>query len=109
MPKPFVRKYVPRKIAVLKPILFRRLHPIPEWDTLSARIKDGIESSSTIVWELSILKEDKVVCKLPYTVDSIHNLIMEAEALGCNIADYRHLMLDEPIYSNPSDLLPTPD
>lgn len=91
-----------------KNIVFRRLYPIPEWDALYAEYWDtGVNGSPRTGkkrWELTLTKALYPVAKLPYALYSIDEVITEAEALGCNISAYRHLLIDDPICSSPSDL-----
>jgi hypothetical protein len=91
-----------------KDLVFRRLYPIPEWDALIAEYWDtghnGSPRTGKKRWELTLSKGLYAVCKLPYALYSINEVIMEAEALGCNVSAYRHLLMDEPICSSSTDL-----
>lgn len=84
-------------------LVFRRLYPIPEWDALIAEYwETGVNGSPRTGkkrWELTLTKGLHAVCKLPYILYTLNEVITEAEALGCNVSAYRHLLIDEPISS----------
>lgn len=92
MTKPIPMKfdcYIPKPA---KNIVLRRLFPIPEWDCL--RAEWWIDH-----WEVSLIKNFSIVTTLSYIkqIKDLDVLITEAEALGCNVSKWRHLLKSYPL------------
>lgn len=88
-----------------KEVVFRRLYPRPDWDILLASFEKKHGRFNDIPkWKLNLRLGSRSVCYLPYYFDTFSEVVMEAEALGCNISVFRHLLLDDPIYSSGSEM-----
>lgn len=81
--------YIPKPA---KDIVFRRLFPIPEWDCI--RAEWWLDH-----WEVNLIKDFSVVTKLNYLepITDFQVLVIEAEALGCNVSKWRHLLKSLPL------------
>ena len=86
-------------------IVFRRLYPRPDWDILLATFERNHGRYNDIPrWKLNLRLGSRSVCYLPYSFSTFSEVVTEAEALGCNISAFRHLLLDDPIYSSGSEM-----
>ena len=76
-----------------KDIVFRRLFPIPEWDCIRAEWW-------TDHWVVSLVEDCKTVTTIDYLneIKTLELLVTEAEALGCNVSKYRHLLKWRPLH-----------